>query len=39
MYENAGGAFLWNTSEIFSSGYTAAQYAQAVADGLAGECT
>ena len=39
MYENAGGAFLWNTSEIFASGYTAAQYAQAVADGLAGKCT
>lgn len=37
--ENAGGGFLWNTSEIFASGYTAAEYAQAIVDGLANQCS
>lgn len=38
MRENAGGGFLWNTSEIFSSGDSAADYAQAVVNGLANQC-
>jgi hypothetical protein len=38
MRQNAGGAFLWNTSEIFSSGYTATDYATALANGLADQC-
>jgi len=38
MRENAGGGFLWNTSEIFSSGYTASDYATAVVNGLADQC-
>jgi len=36
---NAGGGFLWNTSEIFSSGSSCAAYAQAVADGLSNSCS
>jgi hypothetical protein len=39
MRENAGGGFLWNTSEIFGSGNTAAAYAQAVVNGLANKCS
>lgn len=35
---NAGGGFLWNTSEIFGSGHDCAAYAQAVANGLANDC-
>jgi hypothetical protein len=37
--ENAGGGFLWNTSEIFESGFTAADYSEAVMNGLANEPT
>lgn len=33
--DNAGGGFLWNTSEIFASEDDCAAYAQAVANGLA----
>lgn len=36
---NAGGGFLWNTSEIFSSGSSCAAYAQAVAGGLSNSCS
>jgi hypothetical protein len=38
MRENSGGGFLWNTSEIFSSGYSAADYASAIVNGLADQC-
>lgn len=36
--ENAGGGFLWNTSEMFQSGYEPTDYANAVLNGLADAC-
>jgi hypothetical protein len=38
MREDAGGGFLWKTSEIFTSGSTAQQYAQAVSNGIQNKC-
>jgi hypothetical protein len=38
LRQNAGGAFLWNTSDIFKSGNSFGDYSRAVANGLAGKC-